>query len=61
MAEPTNKKLYSRIKADVKADMKWPSAYASGVLQKKYKAAGGEYSGKPKKKLSEAIKNITES
>lgn len=46
MNSPKNKKLYGKIKADVKADMKWPSAYASGVLQQKYKKAGGTYEGK---------------
>jgi len=58
MAEPKDKKLYDKIKADVKGDMKWPSAYASGVLQKKYKAAGGSYGGKPSGALKKAIKDI---
>ena len=61
MAEPKNKKLYNEIKADVKQDMKWPSAYASAALSKKYKERGGTYEGKKGKKLSEAIKRISES
>ncbi len=41
---PTNKSLYSKIKREVKADYDvWPSAYASGALTKRYKAAGGKY------------------
>jgi len=41
---PTKPKLYERIKAKVKANVKrWPSAYASGQLVRQYKAAGGGY------------------
>lgn len=61
MAEPKDKKLYNEIKADVKQDMKWPSAYAAAALSKKYKERGGTYEGKKGKKLSEAIKRISES
>ena len=51
MPEPTNKKLYNRIKAQVVAKNPKHSAYRSGLIVKKYKAAGGGYSGaKPKKK-----------
>jgi len=41
MPEPTDPKTYSRIKAQVKRDMKsrWPSAYGSGLVVQKYKAA----------------------
>ena len=44
--------LYIAIKEEVKRSVKaWPSAYGSGLLVQKYKAAGGTYSGrKPGKK-----------
>lgn len=45
-AKPSDPKLYSRVKSQVKADPpggKWPSAYASAAVVKKYKAAGGKY------------------
>lgn len=42
--EPTDPALYARIAASVKRSVKrWPSAYASGLLVQRYKAAGGEY------------------
>lgn len=41
---PTNKKLYSRVKAEAKRRFKvYPSAYANGWLVKTYKARGGKY------------------
>ena len=41
---PTKPKLYARIMAKVKRNVKkWPSAYASGQLVRQYKAAGGGY------------------
>ncbi len=44
MPTPTNKKLYSRVKAEAKKKYKvWPSAYTSGWLTKTYKARGGKY------------------
>ena len=46
-------KLYEKIKQKLKKDPKivWPSAYASGMLVKQYKNAGGTYSGpRPVKK-----------
>lgn len=61
MAEPTNKKLYNEATSEVKQEMKWPSAYASAAVQKKYKAKGGGYKGKPKGKLSDSLKKLTES
>jgi len=61
MSKPKNKKLYNEIKSDVKQDMKWPSAYASAALSKKYKERGGAYEGRKGKKLSEALKKISES
>jgi len=43
---PTNKKLYSKVKAEAKKKFKvWPSAYASGWLVKEYKNRGGKYFG----------------
>lgn len=43
-AVPTNKKLYSSVKARIKKKYKvWPSAYGSAALVKAYKAAGGGY------------------
>jgi hypothetical protein len=51
MPEPKNKALYNRIKAQVVKKNPKHSAYRSGLIVKKYKAAGGTYSGsKPKKK-----------
>lgn len=46
MPEPTNKKLYNRIKASVVKKNPKHSAYRSGQIVKKYKEAGGGYSGK---------------
>jgi len=41
---PTNKKLYSRVKAEARRKFKvYPSAYANGWLVKTYKARGGKY------------------
>ncbi len=41
---PTNKALYSRVKAETKRKYKvWPSAYASAYLTKEYKRRGGKY------------------
>ena len=41
---PTNKKLYSRIKAKVKRKFAvYPSAYANASLVRQYKKAGGRY------------------
>lgn len=45
-AEPTNKKLYAKVKAEAKKKFDvWPSAYASGWLTKEYKKRGGKYRG----------------
>ena len=42
--EPSDPALYARILASVKRGVKrWPSAYASGLVVQRYKAAGGEY------------------
>ena len=43
-ANPTNKKLYSRVKAEAKKKFKvWPSAYGSSWLTREYKKRGGKY------------------
>lgn len=42
--EPTNKALYSRVKAEAKRKFKvYPSAYANGWLVREYKKRGGKY------------------
>jgi hypothetical protein len=42
--EPSDPALYARVQASVKRGVKrWPSAYASGLVVQRYKAAGGEY------------------
>tara|TARA_R100000541_G_scaffold40157_1_gene47814 strand:- start:254 stop:601 length:348 start_codon:yes stop_codon:yes gene_type:complete len=46
MPEPTNKALYNRVKAAVVKKNPKHSAYRSGMIVKKYKEAGGKYSGK---------------
>ena len=46
MSEPTNKKLYEKVKAEVYKKYPQHSAYRSGLLVKEYKSQGGEYSGK---------------
>ena len=45
--EPTNKALYSRVKAAAKRKFNiFPSAYASAWIVKEYKKRGGTYKGK---------------
>ena len=46
MPEPSNQKLYDKIKAKVYKEIPKHSAYRSGQLVKQYKAAGGTYKGK---------------
>ena len=59
MPEPIDKALYERIKKKVKSQVKvWPSAYASGMLVKQYKAAGGRYKGSKPNKSSKNAKGI---
>lgn len=42
--EPSDSALYTRITKNVRSTVKrWPSAYASGLVVQRYKAAGGEY------------------
>jgi len=44
--EPVDAGLYARIQASVRKSVKrWPSAYASGLVVQRYKAAGGRYEG----------------
>jgi hypothetical protein len=41
---PTNKALYSRVKAETKRKFKvYPSAYANAYLVRTYKKRGGKY------------------
>ena len=42
---PTNKALYSRVKAEAKRKFapNWPSAYGSAWLVREYKKRGGRY------------------
>ena len=43
-ATPTNKALYSKVKAEAKRKFKvYPSAYANGWLVREYKKRGGKY------------------
>jgi Family of unknown function (DUF5872) len=49
---PNNKQLYDSIKEQVKSSVnRWPSAYASAMLIKQYKQAGGTFANdnKPKR------------
>ena len=46
---PLDKELYESIKKEVWAQYKLPSAYRSAQLVKKYKEAGGTYSGEKNK------------
>lgn len=46
-AEPTNPKLYAKVKTKAKKIFKtFPSAYASGYIVREYKRLGGKYKGK---------------
>lgn len=57
MPTPTNKALYERIKKQVYSKNPKHSAYRSGLVVKKYKEAGGKYSGaKPKTGLTRWFK-----
>jgi len=50
---PTNKALYSRVKAEAKRKFDvWPSAYASAWLTKEYKKRGGKYKGTTANKVT---------
>ena len=54
---PANPELYERIKKQVYAEYKKPSAYRSGMLVKRYKEAGGTYIGsRPKSGLTQWFK-----
>ena len=44
MARPLNPRLYAKARAEAKRRFeRWPSAYASGWLVKRYKQLGGRY------------------
>lgn len=43
--KPTNMELYNKIKSSVYKEIPKHSAYRSSIVVKKYKAAGGKYSG----------------
>lgn len=59
MAKPTNKKLYSKVKAEAKRKFSvYPSAYANAWLSKTYKKRGGGYSGKKSSDLSKAAAKL---
>ena len=47
--EPLDKELYERLKKEIWEQYKVPSAYRSAQLVKRYKEAGGTYSGKKDK------------
>ena len=49
MPEPTNKKLYEEVKAEIYAKYSKPSAYRSGLLVQEYKRRGGTYEGSESK------------
>ena len=46
MSQPTDKKLYEKVKAEIYKKYPKHSAYRSGLLVKEYKSQGGKYSGK---------------
>lgn len=53
MATPVNKKLYNQVVVDAKKRFhKWPSAYASGWVVRRYKELGGEYRSDKRKEES---------
>lgn len=57
MAEPTNKALYSRVKAEAKSKFdSFPSAYASMWIVREYKKRGGAYSGSKKEGTTRWVK-----
>ena len=47
--EPLDKESYERLKQEILEQYKVPSAYRSAQLVKRYKEAGGTYSGKKDK------------
>ena len=48
MTEPSNKKLYEKVKAEIYKKYPKHSAYRSGLLVQEYKRQGGTYKGKEK-------------
>lgn len=58
MTEPTNKRLYNKVKKQADKKFDKPSAYKSAWIVKQYKSAGGQYKGRKSNQLKKAIKNI---
>ena len=53
--EPSNPRLYSRVKSEAKRKFKiFPSAYASAWIVKEYKKRGGTYTGRKSTKRAVA-------
>lgn len=50
MPEPTNMKLYNKVKAEIKKKVPKHSAYRSGMIVQEYKRRGGKYRGIKSKK-----------
>ena len=48
MSEPSDKKLYEKVKKEIYKKYPKHSAYRSGLLVKEYKERGGKYTGKKK-------------
>ena len=48
MPEPSNKKLYDKVKKEIYKKYPKHSAYRSGLLVKEYKKQGGKYTGDKK-------------
>ena len=48
MSEPTNKKLYEKVKAEIYKKYPKHSAYRSGLLVQEYMRHGGTYKGQDK-------------
>jgi hypothetical protein len=58
MAEPTNPKLYEKVKRKIRDKYGKPSAYASGATIQEYKRQGGKYKGKKTQELNKAINEV---
>ena len=59
MAKPTNKELYSKVKAEAKRKFSvYPSAYANAWLSRTYKKRGGKYSGNKTNNLQKAAAKL---
>ena len=58
MAEPTDPKLYEKVKKKIREKYGKPSAYASGATVQEYKRQGGKYKGKKSQELNKAIEEV---